>query len=67
MTMVSVPQRLEEELEIHQSLSADATRHPNILYMDSWFEDENYYYLILELCPHEVRCATQDAEHVRAT
>ena len=49
-------QRLEEELEIHQSLSANGARHPNILYMDSWFQDDEYYYLILEICPHQVRC-----------
>ena len=48
-------QRFEEELDIHQSLSADGTRHPNVLYMDSWFQDESYYYLILEICPHQVR------------
>ncbi len=54
---MSLSQRLEEELDIHQSLSADGTRHPNVLYMDSWFQDESYYYLILEMCPHQVRCA----------
>ena len=47
--------RLEEELEIHQALSADGEGHPNVLYMDSYFQDDNYYYLILEICPHEVR------------
>lgn len=55
MTAMSLPQRLEEELDIHQSLSADGARHPNVLYMDSWFQDESYYYLILEICPHQVR------------
>jgi hypothetical protein len=54
-------QRLEEELDIHQSLSADGTRHPNVLYMDSWFQDESYYYLILEICPHQVRCTNPTA------
>ena len=55
MTTVLLPQRLEEELDIHQSLSAGGTHHPNVLYMDSWFQDESYYYLILEICPHQVR------------
>jgi hypothetical protein len=24
-----------------------------VLYMESWFEDEDYYYIVLEICPHE--------------
>eukprot|EP01043_Picozoa_sp_COSAG02_P118028 COSAG02_NODE_54601_length_295_cov_0.780612_1_plen_46_part_01 len=28
-------------------------RHPNVLFMDSFFEDNEFFYIVLEMCPHE--------------
>jgi polo-like kinase 4 len=39
--------RVQNEIKIHSSLS-----HPSIVKLFHSFEDENYVYLILELCPH---------------
>jgi polo-like kinase 4 len=39
--------RVENELRIHSSLN-----HSSIVKLFHWFEDEKYYYLILELCSH---------------
>lgn len=50
---VSRQHRFDEELAIHASLVAGGVRHPNVLYMDSWFEDDDYVYIVLEICPHE--------------
>ena len=45
---------MKEERDIHESLGAEGHRHPNVVHFDSWFDDEDYYYFILELCPHQV-------------
>lgn len=37
--------RVEQEVAIHYRL-----KHPSILEMYTFFEDEHYVYLILELC-----------------
>jgi polo-like kinase 4 len=39
--------RVQNEIKIHSSLS-----HPSIVKLFHSFEDENFVYLILELCPH---------------
>jgi cell cycle serine/threonine-protein kinase CDC5/MSD2 len=28
-------------------------RHPNVLFMESFFEDDEFFYIVLEICPHE--------------
>ena len=46
---------MKEERDIHESLGSEGQGHPNVLHFDSWFEDGEYYYYILELCRHQVR------------
>ena len=31
----------------------DRVRHPNVLFMESFFEDDDFCYIVLEICPHE--------------
>lgn len=31
----------------------DRVRHPNVLFMESFFEDDDFYYIVLEICPYE--------------
>ena len=38
-------ERVKNEIEIHCQL-----KHPNVVELYAYFEDDNYVYLILELC-----------------
>ena len=45
-----MPLQLLAEIKIHKSLS-----HPYIVGFESYFEDEANVYIMLELCPNQVR------------
>lgn len=45
MYVAGMKERVEQEVGIHVRL-----KHPTILEMYTFFEDEHYVYLVLELC-----------------
>ncbi|RXN01331.1 hypothetical protein EOD39_7101 [Acipenser ruthenus] len=47
MHKVGMVQRVRNEVEIHCQL-----KHPSILELYNYFEDSNYVYLVLEMCPN---------------
>ena len=47
--------RLQAEIDVHRRLSNGEATHPNVLRMLSQFEDSQRIYMMLELCPHQVR------------
>ncbi|MGH0136815.1 UNVERIFIED_CONTAM: hypothetical protein FKN15_013332 [Acipenser sinensis] len=47
MHNVGMVQRVRNEVEIHCQL-----KHPSILELYNYFEDSNYVYLVLEMCPN---------------
>ena len=44
--------RFDEHKQAHM-LWFDRVRHPNVLFMESFFEDDDFYYIVLEICPYE--------------
>ena len=47
MEQMKMTERVQSEIKIHSSLAP----HPNIVRALTSFEDENCYYLVMELCP----------------
>ena len=47
MAAAQMGSRVRQEVSIHSRL-----KHPSILELYSFFEDDRYVYLVLELCPN---------------
>jgi serine/threonine protein kinase len=45
--------RLEEEMDIHQSLSNGGSSHPHVLELLTRFQDSDHIYMVTPLCPHQ--------------